>query len=559
MHPRSLPADLPTQTPRPRWLVLLLAISLLFGLLSLGLEPLSGLDLGLHVRMGELIANERTLPATDPFSFTATHVDVLAQSWLPQIGLFLVDRTLGVPGLVLLKLLALALAFGLLALAIRGDALLSALILLACAVVAHSRIQLQPDMLCWALIGGLLLAQRHKSGPAVTAILLLWANCHASFILAVAFSLIWAIEQFFIHRDRDWLIWAVLFVCVPCLNPYGPQIYPFFLKISGHTGGIGSWRQYPLDSLYLWVLLAYCAALIVQVINGSRNRMFDGLRLALLLGLAASAARMGIVAMLYLAPMAARRYGPLFARLQGRTATAFGCTLACAALLGGGYLTYSGQAFRLDTNRAILPQDAADFVERHGLSGRMFNDFNYGGYLIWRLWPERKVFIDGRLEVYGDSGLLEDYNEIANCEPGWEMLLDTFEIDSVLVSIRRPVARCLTDNRQWDLVYFGQYSAVFIRNREMPQVRRIEQITPWGKRDTGDLEQAISEARYLLAENPHFTNGHLILAVLLEAHGDYQGAARSLERFIELEPDGRKLDQVRQLIASVEQHGASIH
>ena len=61
--------------------------------------------------------------------------------------------------------------------------------------------------------------------------------------------------------------------------------------------------------------------------------------------------------------------------------------------------------FGLGVNERTLPAGAADFIEKEGLPGLRYNDFGDGGYFIWRFYPERKVFQDGRTQAYPDDFL----------------------------------------------------------------------------------------------------------------------------------------------------------
>ena len=50
---------------------------------------------------------------------------------------------------------------------------------------------------------------------------------------------------------------------------------------------------------------------------------------------------------------------------------------------------------------------AVEFLRAHPESGAIYNDYGWGGYLIWKLYPQRKVYIDGRADVYGDAFMEE--------------------------------------------------------------------------------------------------------------------------------------------------------
>jgi hypothetical protein len=106
---------------------------------------------------------------------------------------------------------------------------------------------------------------------------------------------------------------------------------------------------------------------------------------------------------------------------------------------------------------------ALNFVRRSGLSGRMLNDYNYGGYLIWAA-PERKVFADGRGDVYDWTGVLKDYTKFANLLEDPRFLLDKYRIDYCLLDRNLPISRVMQLLPDWKSVYSDDMSIVFVRS-----------------------------------------------------------------------------------------------
>ena len=70
-----------------------------------------------------------------------------------------------------------------------------------------------------------------------------------------------------------------------------------------------------------------------------------------------------------------------------------------------------------------FPKAAADWIIENKPEGKMFNAYNFGGYLIWKLYPEYQVYIDGRADLYG-TDFVTNYMDIYTSKPGWEKKLD---------------------------------------------------------------------------------------------------------------------------------------
>jgi hypothetical protein len=110
--------------------------------------------------------------------------------------------------------------------------------------------------------------------------------------------------------------------------------------------------------------------------------------------------------------------------------------------------------------RESLPVDAVEYIKSQRPNGRMFNSYNFGGYLIWAL-PEYQVFIDGRADLYGDELIFEWLNIIQGGE-GWREPLDKWGVGFVLVEPGIPLIKKLEDS-DWELVYADEVAVVYQR------------------------------------------------------------------------------------------------
>jgi hypothetical protein len=108
------------------------------------------------------------------------------------------------------------------------------------------------------------------------------------------------------------------------------------------------------------------------------------------------------------------------------------------------------------------PKAAAELINASGLEGNMFNHYNYGGYLIWKM-PDYKVFIDGRLEMYqGKAG--EDYITILSGSSGYKDLLEKYKINFFIMNAGEKIVELLVNDSEWKYVYNDRQYVVFVKN-----------------------------------------------------------------------------------------------
>src|SRR5262249_36572621 len=124
----------------------------------------------------------------------------------------------------------------------------------------------------------------------------------------------------------------------------------------------------------------------------------------------------------------------------------------------------TGRFFQLRADEWKYPAGAADFLLAHRITQPIFNTYEFGGYLMWRLWPQQRVFIDGRAlseRVFEDYARIL-YNHESNGGPGAQQLLDRYSVEAIVMNsfeyvngITYLLAPALADPGQteWKLVY----------------------------------------------------------------------------------------------------------
>jgi hypothetical protein len=116
------------------------------------------------------------------------------------------------------------------------------------------------------------------------------------------------------------------------------------------------------------------------------------------------------------------------------------------------------------------PAYAVEYLRQHPQNTGMFNEYGWGGYLIWQLSPEHKVFIDGRADLYEYSGVFPDYMAIISAQSDALRVLARHNIQSCLVRRNEALDALLTTTPEWKQVYSDDVSAIFVRQPSHKQL-----------------------------------------------------------------------------------------
>ncbi|MGD2079774.1 MAG: tetratricopeptide repeat protein [Nitrospirota bacterium] len=214
--------------------------------------------------------------------------------------------------------------------------------------------------------------------------------------------------------------------------------------------------------------------------------------------------------------------------------------------------TYSGRLGRVLGLRVSpywispwYPQTACNFIEEVKPEPPMYNFYTWGGFLIWRLYPQYKVFIDGRAInrdlSWTADGILKTYD-------GWQGQLDSFDINFILIPpvFREsghivPLGPALEGEEDWELIYLRNNSAVYVR--DVPQNREL--IERYGMDKKAIYREIVLVENVLLSGNPYNPNFNLAKADALFALGRYEEARDIYVRFPR--QSAKRLEILRQM------------
>jgi hypothetical protein len=93
----------------------------------------------------------------------------------------------------------------------------------------------------------------------------------------------------------------------------------------------------------------------------------------------------------------------------------------------------------------------------------MFNNDEIGDHVIYNLYPQYKVFVDGRLDMYG-TRILKEYDQVVSLQSGWRDVLVKYDINFVFYYTDSLLSRILASDEGWRKIYTDNVATIFLRN-----------------------------------------------------------------------------------------------
>lgn len=434
-------------------LVLVIAASTLFAVNRLA-EP----ETFLMLKTGGYILQTHTVPTHDIFSYSAAGAPWVAHFWLTAVLFYLVYG-LGSAGSLILVVALFALTtfiFLFATVRLRTFSIILPLVIAVPLLTLTSPLWSARPQIVTYLFSVLLIyllerarVRGHYAPLWVLPVLFLfWANSHAGVILGLL--ILWLFAGASLWRSRHTLVSrqplqilaiATLSTLAVLVNPNGHLILSFSFSFSSvaNTLAFTEWFSL-LERLQTWQAKVFLTLMVSSAlffirqtcIRYRRSGSFDLFDIGLFAGafvLPLLAVRHTILFPLLALPIMSvelsrfvnEKYGPDFIdRLEIKWRNAF-LVLGCALVIFAGFTAYRTLKDGL-FDRQRLGMGAVDFIQNQNIKGPLFNNEN-GDYLVWRLWPQEMVFIDGRNDVYRGKPL-DEFLTIFLGRPGWQNLVD---------------------------------------------------------------------------------------------------------------------------------------
>ena len=305
---------------------------------------------------------------------------------------------------------------------------------------------------------------------ALPIVIWVWANVHGSFALGVVFIGLHVLGRWidgdvpWRGRERDLVGGTMLGLVVSLVNPYGPGLLLFPVQLMGRgevLSQVVEWRSPDFRSPVGMAFAAWLVVLVGGLALSSRRPTRRDVLVAVPFVLLALWAERNIgLAVLFTIPIAARTVATTRRRPDTRSpvsAVAFVVIVLLVAVSG------LGAAGQPNFQVAGYPSKAMTYMEsQHLLGRRLFTTDAWAGYTILRFWPEQRIFMDDRYDMFPKQ-LVVDYTDVADGHPNWSKVLDEHRVQVVMWQPKRALSQLLAQSPEWRRVYRDTKAVVFVR------------------------------------------------------------------------------------------------
>jgi hypothetical protein len=452
-----------------------------------------------HIKFGDLILERGELITSDIFSHTAAGKPWTSHEWLAEVIMAAVHRVAGLPGVVIFYFLIAALSFWILfkiAQECGAGEWLSIFTVSLALCLSLTHLLARPHIFTW-LFGLTTLYILLKGGRSLFLLPILmipWTNLHGGFALGLVLQGLFLagsiLDKLLTASSKPALrtIWdehKILFIVLLLslvatgVNPFGYHLllFPFEVSKGSFRTLISEWLSPSLQTF--WHFRLYLLFLFFLLFfSGPRINWFNRLLLLFFVNASLTHARHISIVGLFLTPLVVQGIKPYLEQLTlNRKRSPAGTELSLSPATGplatvvlGSLLISLGSLHwepweRL--NRAIIPNPKkfssglVEFLQNRLPEGNLFNNDEWGDYLIYAMDPPPKLFLDGRLDMYGEQ-ILEDYSKIVNIDEEADALLDSYEIEWVLFP-PGSFTRYLKARPYWKELYVNDQVSVLVR------------------------------------------------------------------------------------------------
>ncbi len=506
----------------------LLVVTLL-AVATIALSSLTVFDFWWYLASGQRILETRSVPATDPFSYTAEGRPWINHMWATQVLFTLLWERWGRLALIGLKTATVVATFWVVLRTMRARGvhplLASAVTLLAAWTGAefwHARPQtftyLFVAILIWLLRPGW--ERRPATLVLVPALVVPWVNLHAGFVMAflvIGIAGLGTALPLLVDPERRPAGWRVvgLTACLgvaaaaaSLLNPFGVRAILFPLEVVRSVPFMTSTIEWfppnfhhagfrPLELMLLLLFPAFAwgrgrlSAADVGLVLVFANLGLTSVRHVPLFAIVAApplAAALGAAMAEWRRVDWARIRDAVRGRLPSLapalTAPDMPVVAGAVLLLTAVSAHWAGIArvptnpLRLDLEESRYPERTMTFIRENRLPHQLFSVYAWGGYELWRLYPEYRMFMDGRTHVYGPD-VLKEFLDVVNVSPRWQVVLDKWQVQTILALRSSPLSETLLAQGGWRLVFTEREAVVFVRETDAnrPLLARLARLS----------------------------------------------------------------------------------
>lgn len=470
--------------------------------------PLQGtnVDLGHHLLLGKITVESHTVPQTNLISFTHPEYVFVNNQWLSEVVFHYVYQSLGFKGLIFLAVTLMIASFALLY-SMSKEKIMSGIVGIFLLQTFIDRTEVKPELFSYFFIALFIFTlYRYKKKFTKLIFLLpplmvLWINFHIFFIVGIAMIGLFYLERFFSSKERfvkkSNILLGVLLssILATLINPnfIKGAIYPFHVLTNYGFDVIENYNIFEaiskgyIDITFLYFFLALIFLWVSIAIYFRRLSKVDILLSVLFTVFALFAIRnFTVLAIGVFVPIVniSKMWLKTIEKKIKKSAPEIKYILGIIIIL----LAIPGLLVKLSIHGVGVgvvdkADDAIAFIKANDLKGPIYNNYNIGNYLEYRLYPRERVFVDGNPEQYPQEFFKNIYYPMENSFDKFQEYSNKYNINVVVYEHKNqtrnvnPLLIGLTNSPEWRMVYLNELLVVYVKNIPRNNKALSHQIT----------------------------------------------------------------------------------
>lgn len=541
---------------------IILSVAVLIALIYFQKTDFSSIDLGRHLKNGQIVWNNPDVLFKNFYSYAETGFRFVNHHWFSGV-IFWLFYLIG--GLKILT--ALNIIIGVLTVLIffksavkKSNFALASMLALPVILLLSERVDARPEMFSYLFIAVTYYALENfrsngygKKLIWLIPMFLIWANSHIYFFIGLFLVSLAALEQLILKTKNSRKFFYIALsswtVCLLTPNFIKGLLYPFNIFKQYGYDIVENKSPFYLQNLTINYNIAIFEILLVSLVLSfiaaaiKRKMDFYSFAIALFFSIFACLyiRNLPIFGLISL-PIMARNYSALFKNFKQKQIMALAAVFAVYILFfciiirdNAGEKKFINKNFGFGVEQASV--DSIKFYKSNNLSGPIFNNYDFGSALIFWLFPEEKVFVDNRPEAYSVDFFNQTYKPMMQDENKWLEFSGKYGINLIYFThtdgtpwANKFLASRLRDEN-WPLVYFDDY-AIIMANNNKNNANIIEKYKIDEQKFSDRLAELLQTAGY---------NEKLHLADFAISYGSYDLAENILSALLSDNPDDGKI------------------
>lgn len=464
-------------------------------------------DLGRHLKVGEIIIQQKKIPKTNLFSFTFSQFPFINHHWLAEVIFFLINKYLSLNSLIFLKIVFTSLAFFSLLIFIgkRFSWIVSLGWGLVIFFLFKQRTEVRPEIFSYFFLSIYLIVLSNlrsfkKYFFLLPLIQVFWINTHIYFFIGPTLLFLFFLNHLIfskLKKKKELIkIFGVLVLtslaCFFNPNFIKGALYPLFVfknygyRVVENQSFFFMSRYFDkiYDPYFLLIFLISLISFLITLNNQSFYKITSFLFFSFLGFQAIRNIPVFALAVFILVSQNLFLIKEKFiSKLNSESISNFKLLfyfIFIPLVLFLSYQSISNQVYlkrfrnkRFGLGKVKGAEAGVDFVLKNKISGPVFNNFDIGSFLIYRLYPQEKVFVDGRPEAYPATFFKQTYIPMQEKKEKWQQIDQQYNFNFIFFSHTdiTPWAtqflKRISTNNQWQLVFLDDYVIIFLKKNNL--------------------------------------------------------------------------------------------